>query len=214
MKVITVLLADDHPIVRHGLKSVLAQMSNIHIIAEAQNGDEALLLLELHQPQIAIIDISMPGKNGLDILKELRQKHAEVKVIINTGFKDESLLKSALSFGAKGFLLKENALTEIGHCIEKVITGGRYISSELTEMIITGEGDEEAGVFSGLASLTLSEKKILKYVSQGKSTKDIASELFLSYRTVENHRNNICKKLGLSGGNALLKFAIDNKEKL
>lgn len=214
MKKISVLLADDHPIVRHGMKAVLSQMSSIEIVAEAQDGNEALSLLTQLNPQIAIIDVNMPGKSGLDILKELKQAGSEIKVIINTAYKDESLLKNALSLGARGFILKENALTEMGHCLEKVISGGRYISSELTELMVSASDEPAAGIIAGLASLTLSEKKILKYVSQGKSTKDIAAELFLSYRTVENHRNNICKKMGLSGGNSLLKFAIDNKEKL
>lgn len=214
MKTTSVLLADDHPIVRHGMKAVLSQTESIKVVAEAQNGEEALSLIEQHSPEVAIIDVNMPGKSGLDILKELKQKNAPVKVIINTAFKDESLLKSALSLGAKGFILKENALTEIGHCLDKVLSGGRYISSELTELMISGNEEAAGVIFTGLASLTLSERKILKYVSQGKSTKEIAAELFLSYRTVENHRNNICKKLGITGGNALLKFALDNKDKL
>lgn len=196
------------------MKAVLSQTESIKVVAEAQNGEEALSLIEQHSPEVAIIDVNMPGKSGLDILKELKQKNAPVKVIINTAFKDESLLKSALSLGAKGFILKENALTEIGHCLDKVLSGGRYISSELTELMISGNEEAAGVIFTGLASLTLSERKILKYVSQGKSTKEIAAELFLSYRTVENHRNNICKKLGITGGNALLKFALDNKDKL
>lgn len=214
MNKVKILLADDHPIVRHGMKSVLASLESTEVIAEAKDGEEALRYIQELRPDIAIVDLSMPGIGGLDILKQLKNVNLGVKVIINTGFKDESLLKTALKLGAKGFILKENSLTEIGNCIAKVLAGGRYISDELTELMLTANEQETPNLLAGLSSLTLSEKKILKYVALGKSTKEIAAELVLSYRTIENHRNNICKKMGLTGGNALLKFALDNKEKL
>ncbi|QOJ27487.1 MAG: response regulator transcription factor [Ignavibacteriales bacterium] len=214
MKKVTILLADDHPIVRHGMRAVLTSLEGMEVIAEAKNGEEALGYIAELRPDVAIVDLSMPGMGGLDILRQLKETDHPVKVIINTGFKDESLLKSALKLGAKGFILKENALTEIGFCLEKVLGGGRYISDELTELMISANEQEAPDFLAGLSMLTLSERKILKYVAMGKSTKEIAAELVLSYRTIENHRNNICKKMGLTGGNALLKFALDNKDKL
>lgn len=214
MKKVTILLADDHPIVRHGMRAVLTSLEGMEVIAEAKNGEEALGYIAELRPDVAIVDLSMPGMGGLDILRQLKETDHPVKVIINTGFKDESLLKSALKLGAKGFILKENALTEIGICLEKVLGGGRYISDELTELMISANEQEPPDFLAGLSMLTLSERKILKYVAMGKSTKEIAAELVLSYRTIENHRNNICRKMGLTGGNALLKFALDNKDKL
>lgn len=156
----------------------------------------------------------MPKLGGLEIAKSLKGNEYTTRIIIITAYKDEALMKAAFSYGAKGFLLKDTALTEIKTCVEKVMNGGRYISSELSSLLLSSQAQGQDILFTSFASLTLTERKILRFVAQNKTTKDIANELFISYRTVENHRNNICKKLGISGASALLRFALDNKDKL
>ncbi|NUN09293.1 MAG: response regulator transcription factor [Ignavibacteriaceae bacterium] len=210
----SIIIADDHPIVRQGMKSLIAGYPGMIITGEAGDGLEALRLIEKTEPDLALIDINMPGLGGIEILKEIAKKKTGTRIIINTAYKDASLLSAALEYGAAGFLLKDTALVEIKLCLDKVLSGGKYISSELSDILLKDKAPDSGILSSSLSALTLTERKILKYVALNKTTKEIAAELFISYRTVENHRNNICKKLNLSGGNALLRFALDNKEKL
>lgn len=216
MNKVNIVIADDHPIVLHGLKNVIEENSNYSVIGEAFDGEKALNIINKFNPDIAVLDLDMPKLNGLEILKNLSKKKNNTKVIIITAHKDESLLNKAIEFDAKGYLLKETALVEINLCIEKVISGKKYISSDLSEKMMENKNSNLNATtkIKGLSELTLTEKKILKLVSANKTTKEIADELFVSYRTVENHRNNICKKLNITGGNALLRFALENKNNI
>lgn len=213
MNKINIVIADDHPIVLHGLKNVIEENSNFSVVGEAFDGETAFNLIIKLNPEIAVLDLDMPKLNGLEILKNLSKKKNNTKVIIITAHKDESLLNKAVELDTKGYLLKETALVEINLCIDKVISGKKYISSDLSEKIMENKNSnlKVTNQIKGLSELTLTENKILKLVSENKTTKEIADELFVSYRTVENHRNNICKKLNITGGNALLRFALENK---
>ena len=209
---VRIVIADDHPIFRRGLRMVIEADSSLHVVAEADNGESALAhILEL-QPDVAVLDINMPPPDGLAIARELHSRHSPVKAIFMTMHKDEALLNAALDAGVKGFVVKDAAADEIVGCIKAVAAGQSYLSPALSEHLIKRRSTAAQG--SGLDDLTISERRILQLIAESKSNKEIAAELFISIRTVEHHRSNICAKLGLTGKNALLTFALTHKSDL
>ena len=209
---ITVLIVDDHPLLRRGLRDVIGQSSRFRIVGEASDGDEALRQPEKLKPQIAIIDIDMPRVNGLETIRELRQQPLAVKVIILTMYKEEDMFNAAMDLGAKAYVLKENAANDIIAALEKVARGEAFVSSL---MLDAGQRRSER-VRELLLSkpqievLTPAERRILKLIGEDYTSKEIADLLKLSVRTVDNHRQHICNKLRLHGTHSLLKFAFDN----
>lgn len=208
-----VLIADDHPIMRQGLKNLIAAESAFDVIAETGNGDEAMELLEQLRPDLAVVDISMPGKSGLDLVRESKKLGLETRFVILTMFREEEYFDAAMDCGVKGYLLKENAAADLRKCLKAVAAGKRYVSSDVSDYLFDRQEHKKQlqGETPGLNDLTQTEKQILKLIAENKTSRNIASELFISYRTVQNHRNNICQKLGFSGHNKLLQFAIENK---
>jgi len=209
---VTTLIVDDHPLVRHGLRDVIGHNSRFKIVGEASNGEEALRLLTCLKPQIAILDIDMPRLNGLETIRAIRQLSFAVKVIILTMYKEEDMFNAAMDLGAKAYVLKENAANEIIAALEKVDRGETFLS---TLMLEAGQRRSER-VRNLLLSkpqieaLTPAERRILKLIGEDYTSKEIASLLQLSVRTVDNHRQHICNKLKLHGTHSLLKFAFDN----
>jgi DNA-binding NarL/FixJ family response regulator len=209
---VTTLIVDDHPLVRHGLRDVIGHNSRFKIVGEASNGEEALRLLTCLKPQIAILDIDMPRLNGLETIRAIRQLPFAVKVIILTMYKEEDMFNAAMDLGAKAYVLKENAANEIIAALEKVDRGETFLS---TLMLEAGQRRSER-VRDLLLSkpqieaLTPAERRILKLIGEDYTSKEIASLLQLSVRTVDNHRQHICNKLKLHGTHSLLKFAFDN----
>lgn len=199
----TVLIADDHPIFRRGLFETIEESAQFHVIAEANDGEQALLALRETRPVIAILDIDMPVVSGLDVLA--RTSHWGVKpvFVILTMYDDEIYLRKALEFGALGYLLKDNAESELISCLQSVLVGKRYISPGLSRALTESCTPAE----NSLDQLTPTERKILLLIAEYKSNHDIAELLCISIRTVEKHRANICLKLDLHGHNALIKFA-------
>jgi DNA-binding NarL/FixJ family response regulator len=212
---LSVLLADDHPLYRAGLKTALAA-AGISIVAEAENGNAALALIEQHKPDIAILDLDMPLADGIKVSEMVRDRKLPVAVVILTGHRNEALLHKALSVGVKGFLLKESVSSEIVRCIQAVSSGQTFIGPELTSFLVTRQNRVAAlaSEKSGLAALTPSEKRVLALIAQDKTSKEIAEALFVSVRTVEHHRAAICEKLNLHGFNALVKFAAAHRGEL
>jgi DNA-binding NarL/FixJ family response regulator len=209
---VTVLIVDDHPLLRRGLRDVIGENSRFKIVGEASDGEEALRLLARLKPQIAIVDIDMPGLNGLETTRAIRQLPFAVKVIILTMYKEEDMFNAALDLGAKAYVLKENAANEIVAALEKVDRGEAFLS---TMMLEAGQRRSER-IRELLLSkpqietLTPSEHRILKLIGEDYTSKEIANSLNVSVRTVDNHRQNICHKLNLHGTHSLLKFAFDN----
>lgn len=192
------LIADDHPIFRKGLKDILADLLNKIDIKECDNGKDALDYIRKEHPAVAILDINMPKLNGLEVLQELHKEHAlRTRVIILTMYKDKELIKKAMRYGAFGFMLKDNSARELVKCINHVNKGEKYIGPELNSFYteIVRENREEQEVFDLIKALSQTELKLLKLIGQNKNTKEIASLLFLSEKTVENYRSNICQKL-------------------
>jgi DNA-binding NarL/FixJ family response regulator len=209
---ITVLIVDDHPLLRRGLREVIGGNPGFNILGEAADGEEALRLLVTLKPDIVIIDIDMPQFNGLETIRALRQRAFSVKTIILTMYNEEDMFNAAMDLGAKAYVLKENAANDIVAALEKVSRGESFISplmleagqrrSERVRELLLGKPQIE--------SLTPAERRILKLVGEDYTSKEIADLLKLSVRTVENHRQHICDKLKLHGTHSLMKFAFDN----
>jgi DNA-binding NarL/FixJ family response regulator len=211
-----VVIADDHPIFRQGLINVIQEDGSFEIVGEASDGDKALRLIENLAPDIAILDISMPGMTGLELAKKARTRDLSASIVVMTMYDDESYLDEAMEAGVMGYLLKDNAATDLINCLKTIAAGRRYVSPSMSEYLI-GRHSEKKHLEDdkpGLKDLTKTEKRILKLIAQSMTSKEIAKELFISYRTVQNHRANICDKLNLRGSNALLQFAIEHKSVL
>jgi DNA-binding NarL/FixJ family response regulator len=210
MSVITVLIADDHPIFRAGLRQVIETDGAVRVIAEAENGDEALAAIEKVRPDLAVLDIDMPGPDGLDVARALRDRRSAARVIVLTLHKDDWFLNAALDAGVHGYVPKESAATEIAAAIRIVHAGEPYISPLLSTLLINRRQRAEAlaKTMPGLDALTPAETKVLKLLAEIKTTKEIADALFISPRTVEHHRTSIAAKLELRGSLALTRFAV------
>ncbi len=216
MDKIKIIIADDHPMMRSGVKSVLLADPQIEIIAEAKDGDEAFNLILKHQPDVALLDVEMPKITGLEVVRRIQSENVKTKVIFLTMYKAEDMFNEAMDSGAYGYVLKENAVEDVLESVKSVHQGKYYISPLISDYLvkrINTQNDLKSKTPS-INDLTQTERKVLKLISLDKTTQQIADELFISYKTVENHRNNISKKLNLSGTHSLVKFAIKNREKL
>lgn len=209
---ISVLIVDDHPLLRRGLRDVIGANSQFKIVGEAADGEEAIRLFVALKPEIAIIDIDMPKLNGLETVRAFRQKAFAVKTIILTMYNEEDMFNAAMDLGAKAYVLKENAANDIVAALEKVARGEAFVSPLLLEAGRRRSERVRELLLSRpqIEALTPAERRILKLVGEDYTSKEIANLLNLSVRTVENHRQHICDKLKLHGTHSLLKFAFDN----
>lgn len=206
----TLLIADDHALIRQGLRHILDSETPFRIL-EAEDGEKALKIIREHKPDIAILDVEMPFVTGFEVAKKVHKEGLNLDVIFLTMYKDEAMFNNAMDIGVKGYVLKENTVTEILECLKAVLAGRHYLSPAISELLIRRNSklSAPASDSSGLHLLTQSESTILKMLSEMKTNHEIADELGISIKTVQNHRNNICGKLGLTGAHALLKFAIE-----
>jgi len=211
-----VLIADDHPIFRRGLREVIETDARLMVVGEAEDGVAALRQIENLQPEVAVLDIDMPQLNGFELAKEIKRKRLAVEVVFLTMHKDEGMLNEALEAGVRGYVLKDSAVTDIAASIHAVARGEHYLSPARSTFLVH-RGQRAASFVkenAGLQELTQSERRVVRLIAENKTSKEIAAELFISYRTVENHRANIAQKLNLSGSHALLKFALEHKSQL
>lgn len=213
-KKIKVIIADDHPLLLNGLKYTLRSDTSIEILGEASDGDNALDLILNLNPDIAILDYEMPGRTGLDVARELRQIGSVVKVIFLTMNNDSKIFGNAINYGAKGYLLKDSIEDEILDAVHEVMKGGTFISPELSKYLIerNSRADNLSSEIKNWELLTPAEIKVLKLAAEGKSTEEIAEDLFISKRTVDRHRSNICCKLDIHGHNAIIHFIYAYKD--
>ena len=212
---IRVVIADDHPIFRKGLRELIEDDPGILVVGEAEDGAAAFDRLQTLKPDVAVLDIGMPKKDGFQLAREVRAAELPVAIIFLTMYKEEDALNRALDLGVKGYVLKDSAAADIVEAIKSVVAGRHYISPSISSYLVTrsARAAEPAGK-SWLRSLTPTERRILKLIAEKKTSKEIGSELFVSSRTVDNHRASICLKLDLHGSNALLKFALEHKSEL
>lgn len=211
---INMIIADDHPLFRMGVKTLLQSIKNINLIAEAENGEDAISELIKNNVDIIILDIDMPKKSGIDVAHYIKTNNLNTKIIFLTSHSNLQQFNKAMELNVKGFLFKESALEELNECIECVNKNEKYISPICQSYL--NENNEQLSKLKkfqeSIKSLTPTEIKILKLVANHQTTKNIADQLHNSYKTIENHRFNICQKLDIKGTNNLLSFALDNKE--
>lgn len=203
-----ILLADDHPIFRKGLKEILSDIGDIESITEAADGMEAYHKILSTQPDIAILDLQMPHLTGLNVAQKILSEKNSTKFIILTMHKEKQYYEEAMSIGVSGYLLKDNAILEIISALVAVSNGKEYIGSGIDSLIGTESINPAKEL---LKELSPTEKIVVKLISENKSTSEIAKLLFISPNTVENHRSNIIKKLKIEGKNALLQFSLEHK---
>lgn len=215
-KELKILVADDHPLMRSGLKFVLEADHAFKVTAEAKDGAEAYSFLKEADFDIVTLDVEMPKMSGLEIARKIIEEKINVKIIFLTMYKDEEMFNQAMDLGAYGYVLKENAVDDIVECVKAVAGGNYYISPVISQYLIKREKKRKDLISQtpSINDLTKTERLILRLIAEEKTTKQIADELYISYKTVENHRNNISRKLNLQGSHSLIKFAISNKNLL
>ena len=213
---IKIVMADDHPIVRQGLRKLIETDKNLSIVAEAGDGQTALELIETHQPDIAVLDIDMPEKDGFAVVRELQKRRISVEIIFLTMHGERAIFEAAMDLNVKGYVLKDSAVSDIVAAIKSVVRGRAFLSPALSSLLLSRRRrtEELENEKPGLHLLTPSEKRVLKLIAEDKTSKEIGEELFVSYRTVEAHRANISRKLDLRGSLALVKFAAIHKSEL
>jgi DNA-binding NarL/FixJ family response regulator len=204
----TIIIADDHPITLNGIQLYVENLG-YKVLKACKNGTEAIQnILEL-KPDFVILDLNMPEINGLEVLEKIKKDNDEIKIILYTMYHEKSLFNKALSLGVNGYLFKDFAIEELSICLEKLNIGENWFSPKLTDTLIIKKYDTES---SKILLLTVSERKILKLISEDYNTKAIADLLFVSEKTIEKHRSNIIRKLGLPNEkNVLQRFALQNQ---
>ena len=213
---ITIVIADDHPIFRRGLRMIIQSQELLNIVAEADNGKDALESIKRSAPDVAVLDVNMPEMTGFDVVRELRKTKLATEFIFLTMHKDEAMFNTSMDLGVKGYLLKESAVEDITEGIKAVAAGENFISAALATFLFNRSRRNATFVAANLSinDLTATERRVLKMIADDKTSREIADQLSISVRTVERHRQNICDKLEIHGSNALMKFALANKEQL
>ena len=206
----TIFIADDHAIFRHGLRQLIERDPGFEVVGEAGDGLSALAAIERLGPRIAVLDIDMPGMDGLTVAATARDRRLPTAIICLTMHSDARFLNAALNAGAMGYVVKDGALIEIVDCLKSVAAGRPFVSQQLTTHLITrhAQAGATAQATPGIEALTETERKVLRLIAEFKTTKEIAGALSISPRTVDRHRSNMAEKLGLSGSHALTKFAV------
>lgn len=215
-KKIKVLIADDHPIFRKGLRQAIESDRALIIVGEAANGLDAYHSTVALKPDVVVLDIEMPTLSGLEVASRIHKEHLPVEIVFLTMYKDEDMFNEAMDRGVKGYVLKENTVEDIVSCIKAVAKGEYFLSPTISAYLIT-RSDRARSLLKKkpqLDDLTPTERKILRLIAENKTSKEIAAMLNVSHRTVENHRLNICNKLDIHGSHALLKFALQFKSEL
>lgn len=213
---IQLLIVDDHPVFRRGLREIIEEHPCFSIVGEASDGESGLRLALERHPDIAVVDIDMPGQSGFDMARSLRRLNSSVKVAFLTMYRDEEIFNMALDLGARAYVLKENAADDIVSALHKVSQGEIFLCQSVHDIGKRRTDAVRALLLSKpqLESLTPAERRILRLIAEDRTTKEIALFLRISFKTVENHRASICDKLNIHGSHSLLKFALDHKSHL
>lgn len=212
-KKIKIVIADDHPIFRKGLRKIIEADNEIEILGEAENGESALKKILDLKPDIALLDIDMPKLTGIQVLKELKKRKVNIKTIFLTVYSDESIFDEAMNLGILGYVLKDSAISDIINCIKSVADEKYYITPSLSDFLINLKNKLKRMEENkpALNRLTKTEMNVLSLLAEGKTSRQIGEKMFISHKTVDNHKANISDKLELRGMHILIKFAIENK---
>jgi len=206
-----IVIAEDHTILREGLRSLLSSNPNFEIVGEAGDGREAIRCAEKFKPDLILTDLSMPRMNGMEAIKEIKRESPASKVLVLTVHRAEEYILAAFRAGADGYLLKDSTHSELVMAVKKVLGGQHYISPEISDKVIEGylEGKKTLKSRTSWETLTQREREILKLIAEGYKNKQIADDLCISVKTVEKHRANLMEKLDLHNIQALTTFAIE-----
>ena len=210
------LIVDDHPVFRRGLREIIGENSRFQIVGETSDGVTALRLAKELKPDIAVVDIDMPQMNGLETVRAFQKNELCVNVIFLTMYREEDMFNAAMDLGVKAYIVKDNAADEILTALEKVAINEPFISQSMSNMGQRRNDRVKELLLSKpqIEDLTVAERRILKLIAEDHTSKEIAGKLQISTKTIENHRQNICHKLKLHGSHSLLKFAFDHKSHL
>jgi len=213
---VTIVLADDHPVVRSGIRYTIDTRPEFRVVHEASDGRAALQYIRQSPPDVAILDIEMPELDGFKVAETVCHEDLPVRLIFMTMHSDEDTFNKAMDLGINGFVLKENATADILDAVQTVMEDKYYLSPSLSDYLIrrSSSRPRSTAPTNTIADLTPSERTILRLIADQKTTKSIAAELFISPKTVEKHRSNICTKLDIHGAYALIKFAFENKSRI
>ena len=205
---IRLIIADDHPVIRDGLKTILEKERDIKLVATVDNGKQLLDLLEKKQADVILMDVNMPEMNGIEATKKVRKTYPEIKVLSFSQYDEKRFVKQLLKSGANGYLLKNAVAEELIKAIKMVHSGGLYLSEELPNVF--GEKPKKRSNYL-FPDLSPREIDVLKEICQEKNTQEIADTLFISHNTVETHRANLLLKVGVKNTAGLVKWAIENE---
>ncbi|MEQ1803939.1 MAG: response regulator transcription factor [Burkholderiaceae bacterium] len=203
---VRVVLTDDHQLVRAGLRLLLAQMPLIEVVAEAGDGFEALRQIALHEPAIALLDVSMPGMSGLEVLREVRARHPQTKVLVLSMYDNQEYVTEAIQAGAAGYLLKDCAVDELARAMAAVARGETYLSPSVSHQLVRAITHPSGSLAD--SPLTPRQEEILRLVAGGGSSREIAQQLGLSVKTVETHRAQIMDRLAIHDLAGLVRYAV------
>jgi len=208
---VRIVIAEDHTILREGLRSLLSSNPSFEIVGEAEDGREAIKCVEKFKPDLILTDLSMPRMNGMEAIKEIKRESPTTKVLVLTVHRAEEYIFATFRAGADGYLLKDSTHAELVMAVKKVLSGKHYISPEISEKVIEGylDGRRTLKTKSSWEILTQREREILKLIAEGYKSKGIADDLCISVKTVEKHRANLMEKLDLHSIQALTAFAIE-----
>ena len=207
---VRIVLADDHTILREGLRALLTADSNIAVVGEAQDGREAVRCVEKLEPDLLLMDLSMPRMSGMDAIREIKRRYPNTRIIALTVHKTEEYLLTTLQAGADGYVLKDATHDELVIAMRTVMAGKSYLSPDVSEKVIEGYlvGKESSRSLSAWETLSQREREVLKLIAEGYKNKEIAEDLCISLKTVEKHRANLMKKLDLHNAAALTVYAV------
>lgn len=206
-----IMIVEDHTLLRAGLRALLSQDPDIEIVGEADNGRDAVRMIGVLAPHLVLMDLSMPGMNGIEALMDIKRRNPETRVLILTIHKTEEYIHESLRAGADGYILKDATQDELRIAVRSVLNGKTYLSPDISEKVINGYlgSGKASGPSSAWEILTHREREVLKLVAEGHPNKYIADYLCLSVKTVEKHRSNLMKKLDLHNASMLTSYAIE-----
>jgi DNA-binding NarL/FixJ family response regulator len=209
--VIKVLIADDHTLVREGLRQLLAATTDIRVAAEAVNGDEALALVKAHDYDLAVLDMSMPGVSGIELIKRVRLEKPRLRLLVLSMHGEQQYAARALKAGASGYLTKDSASAQLVGAIRKIAAGGLHISDAAAADLVAGRGAARAGDGEPHARLSNREFEVFRHLVQGRGPTEIADQLHLSVKTVSTHKTRILEKMGMASVAELVRYAVEKK---
>lgn len=206
-----ILIVEDHTLLRQGLQAMLAAESGLVVVGEAEEGRKAIQMAHNLSPDLILMDLSMPGMNGTEVIAEIKHRHSEIRILVLTVHNAEEYIREALRAGADGYMLKHATREELIQAIHNVISGRTHLCPDVAEKVVCGYlgGGSSLSVRSPMDSLTLREREVLKLIAEGKPNKDIADYLCVSVKTVEKHRSNLMRKLDLHNASMVTAFAIE-----